>query len=179
MIILMGLAGSGKSTQGQILAEETGRVWLSAGQVLRDTKKYDEILNRGGLVDDAIVITLMADEMVKITQAGKDIVLDGFPRNLEQAEWVAENIAGMVELVVRIEVPRDELVRRLELRGRLDDNREAIEERFRITGQNIQEVCEILAAKGVKITEMSGVGNPEEVTERLRRVLRESGVGNE
>lgn len=170
----MGLAGSGKSTQGNILANERGAVWLSAGQVLRDTpnEEVHEIQRRGELVPDTITIPLMAEAMARVLAEGKDIVLDGYPRTIEQAEWVAENAADRILVVVRIEVPKDELIRRMELRGRADDmSREAIEERFRIVEQNIYTVCEILEAKNVKIVRIDGVGTPEEVTERIQMAV--------
>ncbi len=173
MIVLMGLAGSGKSTQGQMLAERTGRVWLSAGQVLRNTGKYDEILKSGQLVDDMLTVKLMAEEMARVVRRGQDAVLDGFPRDIEQAEWIAENIASAINVVVKINVPKDELYRRLEQRGRADDTREAIEKRFAVVEQNLHAVCEILAAKGIRITEIDGVGTVEEVFERLKEAIGE------
>ena len=93
MIILMGLAGSGKSTQGQKLAAATGRVWLSAGQILRDSGQFDEILSRGELVDDMLTVEIMAQAMARVVREGKNVILDGFPRDKEQASWMAENIA--------------------------------------------------------------------------------------
>ena len=174
MIILMGLAGSGKSTQGKMLADETGRVWLSAGQVLRETGQFDEIMKQGVLVDDMLTVKLMAQKMAEVVRSGRDAILDGFPRDVEQAEWIAENIASVIKLIVRIDVPKDELVRRLELRGRADDlDRGAIEKRFQIVEQNIYSVCEILKAKGVAIRDIDGTGTPEEVYERLKAVVDE------
>lgn len=174
MIVLMGLAGSGKSTQGNRLAEEMNGVWLSAGQVLRDTpdEEVHEIQRRGELVPDKITIPLMAEAIAAAQAAGKMAILDGYPRTVEQAEWVAENIADQIDLVIRIEVPKVELLRRMELRGRADDlDRGAIEERWRIIEQNIYTVCEILAAKGVKICTVDGDATPDEVTVRLRQVV--------
>ncbi len=173
MIVLMGLAGSGKSTQGRKLAEATGRVWLSAGQILRETGEYDEILKQGKLVDDMLTVKLMAQEMAKVVRSGKDAILDGFPRDIEQAEWIAENIAQVIKIVVRINVPKEELMRRLIIRGRADDTKEVIEERFRITEQNIYSVCEILATKGIKIVDIDGTGTLEEVFARLSSVITE------
>lgn len=173
MIVLMGLAGSGKSTQGRKLAEATGRVWLSAGQILRETGEYDEILKQGKLVDDMLTVKLMAQEMAKVVRSGKDAILDGFPRDIEQAEWIAENIAQVIKIVVRINVPKEELMRRLIIRGRADDTKEVIEERFRITEQNICSVCEILATKGIKIVDIDGTGTLEEVFARLSSVITE------
>lgn len=171
MIILMGLAGSGKSTQGQMLAAATGRVWLSAGQILRNSGKFDEIMNRGELVDDMLTVEIMAQEMAKVISGGGNVILDGFPRDKEQAAWMADNIATAIEGIIIIDVPKDELIRRLEARGRADDTRESILQRFAITEQNMGEITRILGEKGVKTVVIDGVGTREEVFERLSEVI--------
>lgn len=159
-----------------MLAEATGRVWLSAGQVLRDANdpEISRIQEQGKLVDDMLTVKLMANKMAEVVRSGRDAILDGFPRDVEQAEWIAKNIAEVMKVVVIIEVPKEELYKRLELRGRADDlDRGAIEERFRIVEQNIYAVCEILAGKGIKIKKIDGVGTPEEVFERLKMATAE------
>lgn len=175
MIILMGLAGSGKSTQGQLLAEATGRVWLSAGQLLRDTDdpEIKAIQERGELVPNEVTFRLMTQGMLEAVRAGKDVVIDGFPRDVKQAEWLADNLASVMKLVIVIEVPKEELVQRLLLRGRADDTKEAIEERFRIVEQNIYTVCEVLKAKGITLRKVDGSGTVEEVFERIKAVVTE------
>ncbi len=175
MIILMGLAGSGKSTQGQMLAEATGRVWLSAGQVLRDTGNAEikAILDKGELVPNELIERLMTEQMLQSVRDGKDVIVDGFPRDVEQAKWLADNLAAVFKLVIIIDVPKAELMQRLELRGRADDTREAIEERFRIVEQNIYSICQILQEKGIKIVKVDGVGTPEEVFNRIKQVVTE------
>lgn len=185
MIILMGLAGSGKSTQGRILAERLGGEWLSAGQVLRETQDpaMREVMDRGELVDDELVIRLMETRMAQAEAAGKPVILDGYPRTVRQAKWVAARPAGVeatgetgaganraagVRAVIWLEVPKEELIRRLQLRGRSDDqDAAAIEERLKIVKENADEVCHILAQKGVRILAVDGLGTPEEVTERV------------
>ncbi len=171
MRILFGLAGSGKSTQGGRLAEKYGLEWLSVGQVLRDTGKFDEILKAGALVDDDTVIELMNKKIKEIRGAGKEIILDGFPRDKYQAEWAAKTIAGDISEAVYLEVPKEELWRRITARGRADDTREAIEQRFRIVEQNIYAILKILEEKGVKIEKVDGLGTVEEVTERLEKAF--------
>lgn len=189
MIILMGLAGSGKSTQGRILAERLGGEWLSAGQVLRETQDsaMREVMDRGELVDDELVIRLMEARMAQAEVAGKPVILDGYPRTVRQAKWVAVRPAASggvggagaadgveasraagVRAVIWLEVPKEELIRRLRLRGRSDDqDAAAIEERLKIVKENADEVCHILAQKGVRILAVDGLGTPEEVTERV------------
>lgn len=175
MIILMGLAGSGKSTQGKILAERLGGVWLSAGQVLRDTQdaSVSAVQREGGLVTDKVTIPLMTKEMAQAIVDGKEVILDGFPRTKEQAEWAAENIADRMKVMIQIVVSKKELIRRLEVRGREDDqSREAIEERFRIVEENMLMVERVMGAAGVKTTRVSGEGTPEEVAERIWQVVK-------
>lgn len=167
MIILMGLAGSGKSTQGQKLAAATGRVWLSAGQILRNSGQFDEILNRGELVDDMLTVEIMARAMAEVVRDGRNVVLDGFPRDTEQATWMADNIATAIEGIIIIDVPKEELLRRLEARGRSDDTRETIMQRFAITEQNMGQISQILGAKGIRTVTIDGTGTPDEVFARL------------
>lgn len=175
MIILMGLAGSGKSTQGKILAEELDGVWLSAGQVLRDTDDAEihAIQERGDLVPDSITIPLVFEAIQKIKESEKPIILDGFPRNTAQAKWMADNLATEIEAVIWIEVPKDELIERIKARGRADDQTiEAVRERFRLVEQNICSICAILQEKKVKITKISGLGTVEEVSDRLKELVK-------
>jgi len=171
MVILFGLAGTGKSTHGQLLAEKHQMRWLSVGQVLRDTGQFTEVLERGELVDDDVVIKLMSKKIREIRDGGEDIILDGFPRDKYQAEWVAKNLAGEIEKAALIEVPKEELVARLMERGRADDTREAIIKRFEITEQNICSILEILGDKGVEIVKVNGQGTIEETNAKLEAAL--------
>lgn len=174
MIILMGLAGSGKSTQGNALAEGLGGVWLSVGQILRDSDNAEvhAIQQAGGLVPDRITIPLIADKLTQLAAEGKTAVIDGYPRTVEQAEWVADHLAKNIEVVIWLAVPKTELLERLRLRARVDDEKEeVILERFRLIEQNIYSICEVLRRKGVKITQVDGTGTPETVTARLYEVL--------
>ena len=175
MIILFGPAGSGKTTQGRLLAEKYGWKWLSVGQVLRETGMFGDILKTGELVDNNEVIRLMNHEIDKADAEGMNVILDGYPRDIEQAKWMeANNFFKKVELAIIIDVPKEELWRRIEERGRSDDTKEAIERRFEIFEQNIYSILPIFESENVKVLKVDGVGEFEEVTRRIMNELEKN-----
>ena len=120
MIILFGLAGSGKGTQGKALSEIFGWRWLSVGEAIRQTGEYGEIIDRGELIPNIEVINLMNKQIEKAEAEGFEVILDGYPRNKEQAEWLISNMPEKLDGAIILEVPKDELLERLALRGRDD-----------------------------------------------------------
>lgn len=172
MIIIFGMAGSGKSTQGDRLAEKFGMRWLSVGQVLRETGKFDEILKNGKLVDDEVVIELMNKQIAKCEMEGFNVILDGYPRDDVQARYVADNMADKIEGAIILNVPEEELWKRIQLRGREDDTREVLKRRFEVFEQNIYTILELLKNKGVKVENVDGTGTMDEVEARLTEVVK-------
>ena len=179
MFILFGPAGSGKSLQGQLLAEKYGWRWLSVGQLLRDQHNpvLDKTMKEGGLVDDNFVVNMMHDAIKDAEYAEQNAILDGYPRDVWQAEWLVEHgdLEG-VEGAIILNVSQDELWKRLEARGRVDDKKEAIERRWGIFEQTISEMSKILESQGLKVVRIDGVGEIEEITARIEAVLREWGT---
>ena len=174
MIILFGLAGSGKGTQGKALSEIFGWRWLSVGEAIRQHGGYEEIINNGGLIPDEDVIRLMGKQIEKAEEEGFDVILDGYPRDRVQAEYIAENMADKIDGAIILEVPKDELLERLALRGRDDDKeRDSIMRRFGIFEENIGQILPLLEAKGIPVKRVDGVGAVEEVTGRLVAVVKE------
>lgn len=173
MIILFGLAGSGKGTQGKALSEIFGWRWLSVGEVIRQTGEFKEIIDRGELIPDAEVIKLMNKQIEKAEAEGFNVILDGYPRDKEQAEWLMENMSEKIDGAIILEVPKDELFERLALRGRDDDKeRESIERRFEIFEQNIYSILPLFEENNIPIERVDGVGLVEEVTARLVEVIK-------
>lgn len=173
MIVFFGPAGAGKSVQGNLLAARNDWRWLGAGQLLRDSKDPELLaqMSTGKLVDPEIVNRVMGEalERAKSKQV-KKVILDGYPRQLEQAKWLVENKTRHgrdIDLVIVLEVPRTELMRRLEIRGRLDDVPEIIDERLRIYRQEMYPVLNYFNEKGVRIAHIDGTGTVGQVHDRI------------
>lgn len=176
MIVFFGPAGAGKSVQGQILAARQGWRWLSAGQLLRDTRDIELLheMQSGGLVDPERVNKIMGQAL----QRAKDIsrvILDGFPRQLVQAKWLIDSRPEhqrSVDLVIVLEVPRSELLKRLEVRGRVDDTPEAIDERLRIYRQEMYPILSYFTEEGINIVHIDGTGTVGQVHDRIMEELQ-------
>ena len=111
-VVMLGPPGSGKGTQAKPLAAEHGLAYVSTGELLRqaggEARRY---MDRGELVPDELVVGLVGDA---IGHAG--YVLDGFPRTVAQAETLDAELDGAgrpLPLAILLEVPDDEVVRRL------------------------------------------------------------------
>ena len=179
MILFFGAPGSGKSEQGQRIAKRYGWQWLSVGQLLRDQKdaKINEELKTGELLEDDLVVRLMRTAILKADAEGKEVILDGYPRNGTQTKMLLEDTkADEIAGVVILEVPIAELRRRIEIRGRDNDSDEYMNKRQSVFEQNICSILPLLKNKDVKITSVDGEGLIEEVTCRIECVLREWGV---
>lgn len=176
MIIFFGPAGAGKSVQGQMLAARNGWRWLSAGQLLRDTHDIELIreMQTGQLIDSEKVNKLMSDALERAKNIDR-VVLDGYPRELSQAQHLVESQPQHerdIQLVVVLEVPRSELVKRLEVRGRIDDTPDAIDERLRIYRTEIYPILTYLTEKRVRIAHVDGTGTVGQVHDKIMEELQ-------
>ena len=178
MIILFGLAGSGKGTQGKALSEIFGWRWLSAGQLIRNSGKYNEIIDKGEMIPDADIIKMFERELKTTDEEGYDVILDGFPRNAAQTEWLLAQKNHPVDGAIILDVPESELLNRLYMRagldGRVDDQEKStIKRRFEVFEQNIYSILPLLEAKNVPVVHADGVGDPGEVTDRLVEIVKQ------
>jgi adenylate kinase len=134
MIILMGVAGAGKSMQGRLMADEHGYAWISTGEMFRVlvTGQRRQQMLEGKLLSDEEVINLV-DKTLKMIDLHKEFVLDGFPRTKPQADWLLEQVkSGRLHLnaVFNFAATPEVVKQRLLARGRQDDTEEAIKKRF-------------------------------------------------
>lgn len=171
MIIFFGPAGAGKSVQGQMLAARQGWRWLSSGQLLRDTHDIELIkeMQTGKLVTPEKVNELMKDALIRAKQIDR-VILDGYPRELAQAKWLIETQPEhqrSIGLVIVLEVPRSELLKRIEVRGRIDDTPQAVDERLKIYRTEMYPILSYFTEQGVHIAHIDGVGTVGQVHDRI------------
>lgn len=180
MIIFFGPAGSGKSVQGQLLSARHGWRWLSAGQLLRDSKDEElhKIMSTGKLVPSEATNKLI-DEAISKAKDINHIILDGYPRDLAQAKWLVNNKTNHgrdITLVIVLEVPKAELLKRLQLRGRIDDVPEIIDERLRIYRKEMYPILSYLTEQNINIAHIDGVGTVGQVHDRIIDELEAHGL---
>ena len=142
IIVLFGPPGAGKGTQADLLKEKFELLHLSTGDILREevsnqtdlgvlAKKF---MDDGELVTDELIIEMIKNKIVS-NKESKGFLLDGFPRTISQAEALDKMLQDnslQIDRVVSIEVPDNDLIERLLLRGRRDDNRETISKRISV-----------------------------------------------
>ena len=139
-LLFLGAPGAGKGTQAELLSLSNSYLHLSTGELLRKEIEMNtalgilvkDIMNRGELVSDELVLKIVRQNLVK---DNKGWILDGYPRNLSQANSLNEvlnEINQPLELVFYLDIPEEVLIKRLLLRGRKDDTEETIRTRVDI-----------------------------------------------
>ena len=167
MIILMGVAGAGKSIQGRLFADKLGYRWISTGQLLRSlvTGERRQQMLAGKLLSDDEVIGLV-ELTLKRTDLSKQVVLDGFPRTEHQAEWLMQQINdGKLKLTAIFNlIATEEVVKqRLLSRGRRDDNEAVIIERFKEYETKTLPIIKFFKEAGITVYDIDADQDPETV----------------
>lgn len=204
-IVLLGPPGSGKGTQGEKLSDELGYIRLSTGDMLREAvrnqtelgKKAKEFMDAGALVPNDLIIGLMKE---KIAQASGGVILDGFPRTVEQADALAEQLD--VDLALNLDVDDEELISRLtkrrscpqcnavyhlvskppmkegicdkcgsELYQRDDDTEATVSNRLKVYRENTMPLIDYYAGKGTLVT-IKGIGSIDEIFAKVKETVQ-------
>jgi adenylate kinase len=166
------------------LSDTYGIPEISTGEILRtavregtqlgtEAKRY---MDRGALVPDTVMVGIVRERLQQ-PDAAKGFILDGFPRNVAQAEALAQMLqanAMALEHVLSIEVPEEELFKRLagrrQIEGRQDDSDEAIRHRLEVYRQETAPLIAYYQQHGL-LRAIPGLGSVEDVFQRLVAVL--------
>jgi len=180
IVVFLGPPGAGKGTQAQRLAEEKGFIHISTGDLLREAVKKGtplglkakEYMERGELVPDELIVAMIKEKLPK----GGKVILDGFPRTVNQAralEQMLEEIGERLEKVILFEVPDEVVVERLsgrridpktgkvyhvkynpppegvEVIQRDDDREEVVRKRLKVYREQTQPLVDYYRQKGI------------------------------
>ena len=139
-ILFLGAPGAGKGTQAEFISQTNSYLHLSTGELLRKEiemnsilgRQVRDIINRGELVSDELVLKIVKQNL---NQDNKGWILDGYPRNLSQADSLNKVLIEKnqpLDLVFYLDIPEEVLIKRLLLRGRKDDTEDTIRTRVNI-----------------------------------------------
>ena len=189
-LILFGPPGAGKGTQAQRLVNVLNLKQLSTGDMLRSEKAagtelgntVKAIMDAGELVSDDIVIELIKTNIENADDDTTGFIYDGFPRTVAQGEALDKLLAKKnmeIDYVVLIDVPEEELVKRLlkraEEQGRKDDNEETIRKRLKVYKAQTLPVVEYYRDQDdVAVNTINGVGSIDEIETRLKQAIGKS-----
>jgi adenylate kinase len=183
--LIFGPPGSGKGTQARFISSEFGLTHLSTGEVLRaeaaegsaEGRQVAELMKAGQLVPDPVMVRIVSERLGRHPE--EDVLLDGFPRTVEQAralDALLTDEGRKVDLVVALTAPEEVLIERLRKRAhvenRADDTGQAIEERMHEYHQRTEPVLAHYRAAGIPVVEVDGVGDPGTVFGRIRETVR-------
>jgi len=186
-IVLFGPPGAGKGTQAEKLINHYSLIHISTGDLLRSEianstelgMKAKEYIDKGLLVPDEVVIGMIES---KLNSGGevKGYIFDGFPRTIKQAEELdklLEKRNEKIDLVISLEVEKDELIKRLLNRGKIsgrsdDQNIETIENRINVYNRETAPLIEYYKKQG-KYRGINGIGSIDEIFANICKTIDE------
>lgn len=183
-LVLLGAPGSGKGTQGEVLAERLGVPHVASGELLREQIEartplgieVAECIARGDLVPDDAIVAIIADAVLKASESG-GYILDGFPRTRVQAERAYELAHPVgIDAQAAVYLSLDDEIARTRLAGRADGGRPddanagVIEHRLRVFHDNMRPILDYYRERGILVQVDAARAVPE-VTEAILDAL--------
>lgn len=181
-LIFIGAPGVGKGTQAEKLAGRLGIPHISTGAIFREAVsqgtelglRAKDYMDRGALVPDELTTAIVVEALRGPANA-HGFILDGYPRNLAQAEDLQKALQEQgreIDRVLYLTAPQQEIVGRMLSRGRTDDTEEVINHRLEVYRSETEPVLNFYRDRGL-VTEVYGVGEIDEVHERVFDAARE------
>lgn len=180
-LIFLGPPGAGKGTQAQVLCKICEVPHISTGDILRAAvkaktelgQKAEGYMNAGELVPDSLMLGLIRERLAQ-ADTEKGWLLDGFPRNVEQAEFLnelLEEIEQSCEVVINLEVPDEVLVTRLLERGRKDDQEDVIRNRLEVYREQTEPLIDLYRNRQ-QLLSVDGNQPMDAVTDELKKIVQ-------
>ena len=177
-LLFLGPPGAGKGTQAERLAAQHGLLHLSTGELLRAEvrsgtplgQEAEAVMARGELVSDALVLAIVRERLL---QHSGGWLLDGFPRNLEQAEALDLLLAELgqgIEAALLLELDDALLVQRMLARGRADDDEAVIRNRLEVYQSLTSPLVAHYEQRGL-LRRVDAAGEVEAITRRIEAAL--------
>jgi len=178
-LLIIGPQGAGKGTQAALLCRELGIPHVSTGDLFRANigagtelgRRAQQYMNAGELVPDSVTQDMVSDRLAQ-PDAAAGFLLDGFPRNIAQADWLSELLAERgtpIDAVIVLTAPDEVLTERMLARGRADDTPEAIRQRLSIYYSETQPLVDYYQAA---VKRIDGVGEVDTIHARIMAALR-------
>ena len=184
--VIFGAPGSGKGTQSDKIIEHYKLFHISTGDVLRDNirrgtelgKTAKGYIDQGQLVPDELIIDILAQVLDENKENAREgVIFDGFPRTIPQAEALEQLLADRgtkIDAVVGLEVPEEELIKRILLRGqmsgRADDNEETARKRLEVYHNQTSPLKAYYEQQG-KYRAINGLGSIDGIFESISETL--------
>ena len=184
-IVLFGPPGAGKGTQAERIKNQYSLIHLSTGDIFRHNIKEStklglmakEFMDKGELVPDEVTIKMLESEVNKHPES-LGFIFDGFPRTTHQAKTLDDFLLSKnlsITKMIALEVPNDELISRLFLRGKQscrpdDQDKSIIANRIKVYENQTAVLAEYYKAQN-KLAAVNGVGSVDEITKRLYRSI--------
>lgn len=185
-IVIFGAPGSGKGTQSDKIIEHYKLFHISTGDVLREHmrrgtelgKIAKNFIDQGQLVPDELIIDILAQVLDENKEnASEGVIFDGYPRTIPQAEALEQLLADrgtQIDAVIGLEVPEEELIRRIVLRGKMsgraDDNAETARKRLEVYHNQTSPLKAYYEEQG-KYRSINGLGSIDEIFGLIKESL--------
>jgi len=177
-LLIIGPQGAGKGTQATLLCRDLGIPHVSTGDLFRANigagtdlgRRAQEYMKAGELVPDSVTQDMVSDRLAQ-PDAAVGFLLDGFPRNIAQADWLTDLLAERgtpIDAVVVLTAPDEVLTGRMLARGRADDTPEAIRTRLDIYYSETQPLVDYYDGRVLRI---DGVGEIDAIHGRIMEAL--------
>lgn len=184
-IVIFGAPGSGKGTQSDLIIKKFGLGHISTGDVLRNEIKNEtelgntarQYIDKGQLIPDELMVNILASVYDNYGKEHKGIIFDGFPRTIPQAVSLKKMLnerGHKISAMIELDVPEDELMKRLIKRGqesgRSDDNEETIRKRLIVYHNQTTPLIEWYSKEGIH-HHVNGLGELDRIFTDISNII--------